>query len=188
MPLEYSMGSLKLHRQRKEPPIVFIEDPYLFVSCFYDLPIRHAALIMGISVNSLLKINRTVVADPHAKWPCQDIYEGRNELYTKSDVAATRRGEIYKLRARLEEFPESSNLKALIEMYEEIDKGVHNYSVIKGYQAPVQPVLEEPEPLPNKRPREDTPPPAPSFDLLQNERDELGLGPIPARVLWDTFY
>ena len=72
-------------------------------------------------------------------------------------------------------------------MYGEIDKGVHNYSVIQGYQAPVQPVLEEPEPLP-KRPRENTPPPAPSFDLLLHERDELGLGPIPARVLWDTFY
>ena len=37
-----------------------------------------------------------------------------------------------------------------------------------------------------KLPREDTPPPALSFNLLLREQDELGLGPIPALVLWDT--
>ena len=69
----------------------------------------------------------------------EDIYSGRTELYTKSDIATTRRGEIYKLRAPLEEFLESSNVKALLDMYEEINKGVHSYSIIKGY--PLQHLL-----------------------------------------------
>jgi len=183
----------KLILARRGCATMVIDNPYMFIPCLFDVPLKTAADALGVGVSRLVKINRMLHGNQEAKWPCEDVYLERHQYVSRDSIIRKRDEEIRRMTGAVRNNARDLNLRGQLTVLKSINESANRYGVMKGCQlrniGDAVDVGSVNVGSVNAESAEEIPVPAAElpfycqFNLDALFEDELGLGPIPAIVL-----